>query len=156
KWRNVKMTALPGLDDIARELRKAEESQRIEQIRRDVIAPLERGSPAPQGVPPDENAAGHETRAPNSTKNDATDDPTRPRPRASSSSSNQSAERVEHEDEGRGTRTIGPRPGLNGVILLNSARLVNGRYEIGPLLSSPAGQLIGVGVRNGPAAVEKI
>ena len=45
---------------------------------------------------------------------------------------------------------------MNGVILLNSARLVNGHYEIGPLLSSPAGQVIGVGVTNGPVAVEKI
>jgi hypothetical protein len=34
KWRLVKMVALPGLADIARELRKAEEAQRIAELRR--------------------------------------------------------------------------------------------------------------------------
>ncbi|HYV29021.1 MAG TPA: hypothetical protein VFA77_15915, partial [Candidatus Eisenbacteria bacterium] len=132
KWRNVKMTSLPGLDDIARELHKAEEGQRIEQIRRKAVA------------------------SPEATEKDENGDPIRPRP--GPSSSNETAPTAEDEDEERRTGTMNPgqQAGLDGVILLNSARLVNGHYELGPLLSNQAGQVIGVGVTNGPVAVEKI
>ncbi len=43
-----------------------------------------------------------------------------------------------------------------GVILLNSAVQVNGRYEIGPLLQSEKGEVIGFGVRTGSKAMEEM
>ncbi|HEY2952658.1 MAG TPA: hypothetical protein VGK40_08750, partial [Verrucomicrobiae bacterium] len=83
--RKVKMTLIPGQQDLERDLRKAEEGARIEAIRR-------------------ESAAG---------KSD-------------------------------------------GVVLINIPRLVNGRYEIGPLWTNQNNQIVGAGIRSGAQAIDRI
>ena len=46
--------------------------------------------------------------------------------------------------------------GGDGVVLLNAARKVNGRYEIGPLLENEKGEVMGAGVRVGARAIEEM
>jgi hypothetical protein len=43
-----------------------------------------------------------------------------------------------------------------GVVLLNTAKQVNGRYEIGPLLQDEKGEVIGAGIRPGVKAMEEM
>ena len=44
----------------------------------------------------------------------------------------------------------------DGIILLNTAKRVNDRYEIGPLLQDERGEVVGFGVRTGAKALEEM